>query len=114
MKTKEQLIERLKQYKGIEYLYFDYGYIAWQVSTGENVEIVFIETKEFRKGYGKKLIQEMCKRIKPFNSVFVFRMASNENAGKFYRGLGFKEHIVHGLYKVDAVMGIISFKDLGD
>jgi len=112
MRTKEELIKRIEQYKGIEYIYDERGFLAWQLSTGENIEIVFIETAEHRKGYGTSLIRDMCKRIKPFNSVFVFRLAENEPAGQFYRKLGFKEIPVEGLYKCGGVLGIISFEDL--
>ena len=77
-----------------------------------NLKIVFIETSEHRKGYGKELVREMCKRIKPYNSVFVFRLFSNEDAGAFYRTLGFKETLITGLYKVPAVLGVISFNEL--
>lgn len=113
MRTKKEFIERLIPYKGCEYIYKeDIGYIAWQVSTGENVELMFIETKEKQLGFGKQLIAEMVSRIKPFNSVFVFRLASNEDAGKFYRALGFQETLISGLYKVDAVIGVVNYNTL--
>jgi len=105
-------LERIKQYTGAEYIQNEKGLIAWQLSTGENIEILFIEVTEQRKGYGTALIKEMCKRIKPFNSVFVFRLESNEEAGKFYRKLGFKETRIDGLYKVGAVLGTIAYEDL--
>lgn len=112
MRSKEELIERAKLYKGIEYILDERGFLAWQVSTGENVEIIFIETTEHRRGYGTSLIKDMCKLINPYNSVFVFRLKKNEQAGNFYRKLGFKEIDVEGLYKCDGVLGIISFEDL--
>lgn len=108
MRTRQELIERMKDYKGAEYVYTDHGYIAWQVSTGENVEIIFIEVKEKRKGYATQLMKEFARTVKPYNSVFVFRLASNESAGYFYRSVGFNEIPVKGLYKdQDAVLGVV-------
>ena len=112
MRSKDEFLRRLKGYDGAEYLYTDNGLIAWQCSTGENAELLFIEVKEQGKGHGTELVKEMCKRIKPFNSVFVFRLASNENAGRFYRGLGFEETLIKGLYKEDAVLGVANYKKL--
>lgn len=113
MRSKEALDERLKQYQGAKLLWRDYGYIVWQYSTGENVEILFIEVSEPRHGYGTRLIKEMCKHIKPYNSVFVVRRAQNEAAGEFYRSLGFKETTISGLYKdEDAVLGVITYEEL--
>jgi len=112
MRSRQEISNRLEQYSGANLIYTDFGYIAWQVSTGENVELLFIETKEQRRGYGKKLVQLMCQSINPFNSVFVFRLKENENAGKFYRSLGFKEYNIEGLYKTRAVLGVVSYKKL--
>lgn len=113
MRTKQKLIERLSTYTGAKYIYTDKGYIVWQESTGENVELLFIESSEKGKGYGKFLVGEMCKQIKPYHSVFVIRLASNEEAGNFYKGLGFKETLVKGLYQGDdAVIGVIPYETL--
>lgn len=113
MRTLEELKNRMKDYRGAEYIYTDNGYVAWQVSTGENVEIIFIEVSETRKGYATKLLKEFVKMIKPFNSVFVFRLASNEDAGFFYRSIGFQETLVPNLYKgVDAVLGVVNYDTL--
>lgn len=103
----------MKDYKGAELLYTPDGYIAWQCSTGENYEILFIEVREKRQGIGRKLILEMAKKIKPFHSVFVFRRAVNEEAGEFYRSIGFTETTIPGLYKdEDAVLGVIPYASL--
>jgi ribosomal protein S18 acetylase RimI-like enzyme len=107
-----ETLKRIKQYNGIKYIDDERGFLAWQMSTGENIEIVFIETSEQGKGYGTSLIRDMCKQIKPYNSVFVFRLADNETAGHFYRKLGFKEIPVEGLYKCGAVLGVISYEEL--
>lgn len=113
MRTKQELLDRLRTYKGAEYIYTDNGYIAWQYSTGENIEIIFIESKEKGLGYGRELVREMCKIINPYYSVFVMRLASNEDAGKFYRALGFREYIIRELYKGDdAIIGVIPFAKL--
>ncbi len=113
MRTLKQIKERMKDYTGVDFIYTDFGYIAWQCSTGENYEILFIETKEKRKGYGKKLIRLMCKKIQPYHSVFVIRLDKNKEAGKFYTSLGFKETKIKGLYRDDnAVIGVIPFNKL--
>lgn len=114
MRTKKELEKRLKKYSGVYFIYEkEYGLIAWQYSTGENVEILFIEVTERRKGYATLLVKLMLKDIKPYNSVFVFRRAKNKTAGSFYRSLGFKERKVRGLYKnEDAVLGIITYRNL--
>lgn len=113
MRTKEQLTTRMAGYTGAQYIYHDYGYIAWQMSTGENIEIIFIEVKEKGRGYASKLVKEMCAHIKPYHSVFVFRLRSNETAGYFYRKIGFHETVIPGLYaSEDAVLGVVSYKEL--
>jgi ribosomal protein S18 acetylase RimI-like enzyme len=113
MRTEEQLKERMKDYVGAKYIYREYGYVAWQVSTGENIEIIFIEVNEKGRGYATKLITEMCTLIKPYHSVFVFRLKSNETAGHFYRKLGFTETVIPGLYAGDdAVLGVVKYDDL--
>lgn len=113
MRSREEFEERLKAYSGAESIYIDdYGYIAWQMSTGENVELLFIEVSKPGNGHATLLVREMCKRIKPFNSVFVFRLASNDAAGHFYRRLGFREYAVDDLYKVPAILGVVSYEKL--
>lgn len=113
MRSLQDIESRVSQYKGAKLFFLeDLGYIAWQVSTGENIELLFIETSEPGKGHGIELMKRMCMEIKPYNSVFVFRLASNEVAGQFYRKLGFKEQNVSGLYKVDAVLGVVSYETL--
>ena len=112
MRSYKDFIKRVGQYKAAEWVYTDCGYIAWQLSTGENVELLFIEVLEPGKGYATELVREMCKRIKPFNSVFVVRLASNKRAGYFYRKMGFREHPIWGLYSCKAVLGTVSYKKL--
>lgn len=113
MRTHQELVDRMQNYRGAEYIYTDNGYIAWQVSTGENVEILFIEVDEQRKGHATKLLKQFVATVKPFNSVFVFRLASNEDAGFFYRSVGFKETLIQDLYKgVDAVLGVVNYNTL--
>lgn len=112
MRSYKEFIERLNQYKGASFIYDETGFIAWQLSTGENVELLFIEVKEPGKGHATELVRKMCKEINPFNSVFVFRLRSNETAGHFYRKLGFEERVVPNLYLEDAVLGVISYKQL--
>ena len=111
MRTFKEIAKRSSQYLGSEIIYLDgKGYIVYQCSTGENYEILFIEVAQKRKGYGRMLIQEMCKKIKPYHSIFVVRRAINEEAGEFYRALGFEETLIKNLYKdEDAVIGVIPY-----
>lgn len=114
MRTKQELEERLSQYKMANFIYSeDIGYIAWQISTGENIEILFIETKEHGIGYGKSIMKMFLEAVRPYHSVFVFRLAENEQAGFFYRKCGFKETLVRELYKGgDAVLGVATYENL--
>jgi len=110
MKSKQDFLNRLKLYEGAEYIYDDTGFIAWQMSTGENWEIIFIEVAETRKGYATELVKKFVKAVDPpYTSVFVFRLASNESAGHFYRSLGFTETLIKGLYKEDAILGVVNW-----
>lgn len=111
MRSIEEITKRLAQYKGAELLYTNQGYIAWQCSTGENYEILFIEVNEKGVGNGRELISQMKKLIKPYYSVFVFRRANNVEAGKFYTALGFNETYIKDLYKgEDAVLSVIPYE----
>lgn len=113
MRSHHEITEKLKPYVGYELRYKPgIGYIAWQESTGNNVELLFIEVLQPGNGHATELVKEMCREIKPFNSVFVFRLASNERAGHFYRKVGFKEQLVSGLYKEDAVLGVANYEEL--
>lgn len=112
MRSRKELTDKLMPYDGSQLVYHDWGYIAWQESTGNNVELLFIEVKEPGKGHATELVKEMCLAIQPYKSVFVFRLASNERAGHFYRKLGFKEQVVKGLYTEDAVLGVVDFEEL--
>lgn len=113
MHTIDELRPRLDKYQGLDMIYHEWGFIIWQTTTGENVEIVFIEVKEPRKGHGTKLIEEMCEKIEPFNSVIVFTKESNTIARAFYKKLGFKETIIEDLYyKENAVLCVIPFDKL--
>lgn len=112
MRSHRKILERLKPYGGARLIYTANGYVAWQVSTGENVELLFIEVKTPGQGHATELVRMMCRQIKPFNSVFVFRRAANETAGHFYRKLGFEETLIKGLYKEDAVLGVVSYETL--
>jgi len=95
MRTLEELKDKLKQYIGVDYLYYpEQGLITWRYSTGENIEILHIQSEV--RGFGKVLCKRMADAIlsrneRPYHSVFVFRLKSNLVAEKFYRKLGWKE-----------------------
>jgi uncharacterized protein Veg len=110
MRSQEELIERLSEYGGAQYIYHPEGHIAWQLSTGENIEILFIQAE---KGKGKYMLKEMCNMIRPYHSVFVVRQIENLDAGKFYRKWGFKEYRLPDLYRGgDAIIGIVNYDEL--
>lgn len=94
MRTLDELLRRLAPYGGFDYLYDPaLGYIAWHYSTGENLEILFIEAAEKGRGHGAELYRRMCRRIVetrclPYHSVFGFHLTSNEAARRFYDKLG--------------------------
>ena len=117
MRTREQLEQRLTRYLGPEtYYHPEIGLIVWQLGTGENLEILFIEVAEYGKGLGIRLIRKMVERLKvsPYHSVFVYRLESNLPAGRFYRSLGFREHhLGHSIYRDDqTVIAWIPWEDL--
>lgn len=90
MRTLEEMQKKLDVYRELSIFYSaETGYIVWREGTGNNLEILFIE------GAGKELCRIMVKEIirqgkRPYNSVFAFRLGSNEIADKFYRKVGFQ------------------------
>lgn len=115
MRSQKELLKRLDSYKGFDYIYWkDKGYLAWHLSTGENYEMLFLEVKEKKKGIATQLFKEFVKKVEPpFNSVFAFRRADNEEAKIFYNKLGFQQLEIPGIYKeVNAVIMWIKFSKL--
>lgn len=114
MRSPEEFFARIKGYTGCQYYYHpEIGYIAWQCSTGDNIEIVFIEAKQKGQGNGIRLIKEMLKKVQPYHSIFVFRRANNITAKHFYIKMGFQETRISGLYQgEDAVLGVASYSIL--
>lgn len=118
MRSHKELQERLKQYPRSEHLYYgDLGYIAWQYGTGQNVELLFIETRE--PGNGGVLLSSMVRVMLanqkvPYHSVYAFCLASNERARRFYRAIGFTEvDLKRSIYRDDGtVLFWITWKDL--
>jgi GNAT superfamily N-acetyltransferase len=111
MRTLEQLQQRLTHYGAAEYVYDpEVGYIAWHFGTGENLEPLFIEVAERRKGYGRELYRRMCRRLlaegrPPYHSVFAYRLASNEDARLFYAALGFEQRdLGRSVYRGDGTV----------
>lgn len=91
MRTHEELLRRLAPYDNVDHIYNSVGYIAWHCSTGENIEMLFIEAKH---GFGASLYAEMVKSLlssghPPYHSVFAFVRTCNEIALRFYAKLGF-------------------------
>ena len=87
----------------IHYFYLpNQGFIVWRMGTGENVELLHIQTFEKGKGHGRKLFYSMLEDMvdsRPYYSVFGFTRISNEEAQAFYGALGFDLQEVRGVYK---------------
>lgn len=98
MRTFDEVYQRIRPYiQAVDVVYDrDVGYLVWHWTTGGNVEPLFIEVAEKRKGHGKELYRRMVRKILatglvPFHSVVAWRLTDNEVAGKFYDSLGFKQ-----------------------
>lgn len=97
MRTLPELLERVRHYRDLRYLHKPHvGYVVWRVGTGDNLEIVFVRAAEPGHGYGKRMLREMVAAVtsvgpRPYHSVYAYRLRSNEQAGRFYRALGFRE-----------------------
>lgn len=97
MRSLESLKEKLKTYKEAEFIYDpSLGYIAWHYSTGDNIEVLYIEANVVGIGAGGTLYQRMIETLlergeKSYHSVFGYRLASNETARKFYHKLGWTQ-----------------------
>jgi hypothetical protein len=117
MRTKEQLEERMRAYHDLEYVYLDnIGYIVWHYSTGDNIEILFLEaTFGFGLHMYKRFIDALLQRNeKPYHTVFAFRLGSNEIAGRFYEKFGWTQvNLGRSIYRDDdTVMVWITWQDL--
>jgi hypothetical protein len=111
MRTLEQLLERLEPYDEAEYIYDPaIGYLSWHVSTGGNIEPLFIEVLEPQKGYGTELYRRMARHLiaagrEPYHSLFAFRLKSNTVAGAFYNALGWtQQDLGQSIYKGDGTV----------
>ncbi len=120
MRSLEQLQSRLQCYRGVEYFYDpEMGYLVWRVSTGENVEMLFVEAITLGQGLGRKLYQRFVKVLQeqgkePYHSVFAFRLDSNEAAKKFYNKIGWTQiSLGQSVYRDDdTVLMWITWEDL--
>ncbi len=97
MRTFEQFMEHVKHYNGLHYIYDPkVGYITWRYATGMNCEMLHIAVVEKRKGHGRTLYKRMvesteAQEVKPYHSLFGYRLGSNEEARAFYDSLGFTQ-----------------------
>lgn len=113
MKTLKELQERIGRYKTYTFEK-DYGFIVWQLTSGENFEILFISAE----GHGIEIMRAWTEYLRenlilPFNSIMVIRQNSNERAGAFYRKLGFDEVEVPNLYHGQvAILSTVNFDTL--
>jgi hypothetical protein len=117
MRTLEQCEAKLEKYGAAESLFFPgIGNISWHFSTGDNIEVLYLEAQI---GHGVTMYCRMVKTILangrlPYHSVFAYRLASNEIAGKFYAKLGWQqEDLGQSIYKGDGtVLMWITWEDL--
>jgi ribosomal protein S18 acetylase RimI-like enzyme len=104
----------------VEYFYDpEMGYLVWRVSTGENVEMLFVEAATMNRGLGRKLYQRFVKILQgqdkePYHSVFAFRLGSNEVAKRFYDKMEWTQvDLGQSIYRDDhTVLMWITWQDL--
>jgi hypothetical protein len=116
MRTLAEIEKRLELYDFVELIYDEgTGYIAWHYSTGDNIEMLFIEAP----GHGTEMYAQFVKLLqsseeKPYHSVFAYRLGSNTRAAKFYDKLGWKQvNLGPSIYKGDdTVFMWITWDDL--
>lgn len=104
MRTLVELQERMQHYHGADYIYVEnMGYIAWHVSTGDNLETIFLEAPNFGAHlYGRMVSLMLRSGYRPYHSVFCYCLESNEHARDFYRKFGFTEVVLgQSIYKHD-------------
>lgn len=119
MRTYDELQRRIASYRDVDFVYLErVGYAAWHLSTGDNVELLFIEAVS-GKGY-IPLIGMVDRLLEkgptPYHSVFAFRLGSNVAAGRFYAKLGWtQQELGRSIYRDDeTVLAWIVWKDLLD
>lgn len=84
-----------------QYAYSGDGIIAWRRGTGDNVEVTYVRSDQTRQGTGRKLLQEMLRRLRdnpPYATVYGFTRANNRDAIAFYQAMGFAVTPVNGVY----------------
>lgn len=116
MRTRAELEERLGRYGAAEHIYVDgQGYIAWHYTTGDNLEVLFIDAP----GHGAELFAAMVDLLqargeKPYHSVVVYHLYSNKAAERFYRRLGCQQvDLGRSIYEGDrTVLAWITWEDL--
>jgi len=90
MRTLAELRKRIEAYGQAAYFYDPtIGCIVWHYSTGDNIEVLFIESAEEGQGNGRELyrrmaVYEISLNRHPYHSVFSFRLKSNDKAERFY------------------------------
>ena len=110
MRTLTQLLDRISCYKQADFIYIDgIGYIVWHYTTGDNLEMLFIEVESRLRGigYGTQLYKYMVQKIldqgrPPYHSVIGYRLGSNKSAEAFYTQLGFTQvNLGQSIYRDD-------------
>ena len=120
MRTLEELRERLLNYGDAEYIHQpETGCIAWHFSTGDNIEVLFLESAVPGSGGGGMMFRAMAEHLLrlgrlPYHSVFAFRLTSNEQARRFYERFGWTQvDLGWSIYEGDETTIMwIAWKDL--
>lgn len=91
------------------------GYIIFHISKDfTDIYKIYIREKNRRNGYGKKLIKEVEKMAKRFNSskLMIEVRSKNDNAINFYKKLGYKKISVRNDYYQNPSDDAIIFEKL--
>jgi hypothetical protein len=104
MRTSSELAERIERYHGLWYICREEGSIVWHLSTGDNIEVLFIEAQP---GHGQEMLRRMAHAVEgmseePYHSVFAFCLAGNERGRRFWRDAGWREiELGRSIYRDD-------------
>lgn len=120
MRSQSDLRKKLLPYENLEYVYDPrVGYIVWHYSTGNNLEVLFIEAAVLGLGQGSELYRRMIQTLidrgeRPYHSIFGYRLASNSNAERFYGGLGWTQvNLGQSIYAGDeTVLMWVTWEDI--
>lgn len=95
--SRQRAAEQLKKFGSVNYVYDEeLGLIAWQFTTGGNIEVLELEAKIRNLGQGYLLYRKMAEYIlqtgkKPEHSIISYRRTDNQEAARFYSKMGWHQ-----------------------